>query len=77
MPQTPTLHVVCDNPECYWHDMIRMVRLQYLRQGVYVKPTGFVCECGRECRETEKPKVEPLQQALADHFEWALMEPPC
>ena len=76
--QQPVLHVVCDNPECFWVGQIRRVPLAYLRQGVYAKPTGFVCECGQDCRETAAP--EPVPARLIEEFDWAHglpLEPPC
>lgn len=73
------LHAVCHNPECFYRDRIRRVRLPHLGQGVYAKPT-LVCECGWDLLATTPPPViEPstdLGTQLLLDMGW-VMEPPC
>lgn len=44
MSDTTLLHVVCHNDGCVHRDRVRTVRMPYLGDGVYARPS-VACEC--------------------------------
>src|SRR5689334_11535019 len=53
-----TLHVVCDNPECWYVGRVRRVRLPHVGLGIWAKPQ-LVCDCNWDLRVTTEPAPEP------------------
>ena len=72
-----TLHVVCDNPECYYVGQIRHVpAFVRIAPGLYTRRSVY-CECRLTIELRLVAAAEPITPSLADEFAWALQEPPC